>query len=147
MRYYLLSSAITMTFLNCKQNHLHVLRTKRHNKGIWALKKLIVSFKHSKCYIFMNVGTFNDNPLENIILPSLLPCMCGLQKCHCNAGFKPEIICVKRLSYQANPLKNSDNNLSLTYILYYIKRSFELVYSIPYSILEVFNLFYELKII
>ena len=40
--------------LNCRQSHIHALRTKRHNKAIWALRKLIVSSKHSRCYILMN---------------------------------------------------------------------------------------------
>ena len=89
--------------LNCRQSHIHALRTKRHNKALWALRKLIVSSKHSRCYILMNAGTFNDNPPENTVPPWLLPCTCGLQRCHCNARFKPNIICVKGLPYQANP--------------------------------------------
>ena len=53
--------------LNCKQSHIHALRNKRHNKAICALKKLIISSKHSRCYIFMNAGTFNDNRPENMV--------------------------------------------------------------------------------
>ena len=30
-------------FLKCKQHHIHALRTKRHNKATWELRKLIVS--------------------------------------------------------------------------------------------------------
>ena len=55
--------------LNCRQSHIHALRTKRHNKAVWALKKLIVSSKHSRCYILMNARTFNDNPRENTVPP------------------------------------------------------------------------------
>ena len=40
--------------LNHRQSHVHALRTKRHNKAVWALRKLIVSSKHSRCYIRMN---------------------------------------------------------------------------------------------
>ena len=37
--------------LNYRQSHIHALRIKRHNKAVWALRKLIVSSKHSRCYI------------------------------------------------------------------------------------------------
>jgi hypothetical protein len=40
--------------LKCKQHHIHALRTKRHNKAVWELRKLIVSSKKSRCYILMN---------------------------------------------------------------------------------------------
>ena len=53
--------------LNCRQSHIHALRTKRHNKAICALRKLIISSKHSRCYILMNAGLFNDNPPENTV--------------------------------------------------------------------------------
>ena len=36
--------------LNCRQSHIHALHTKRHNKAVWALRKLLVSSKHSRCY-------------------------------------------------------------------------------------------------
>ena len=42
--------------LNCRQSHIHALQIKRYNKAVWALRKLIVSSKHSRCYIHMNVG-------------------------------------------------------------------------------------------
>ena len=103
-------------FLYCRQSHIHALRTKRHNKAVWALKKLIVSSKHSKCYILMNARTFNDNPPENTVLPWLLPCACSLQRCHCNARFKLDIICVKGLPYQANPPTTPENNLKIQFI-------------------------------
>ena len=85
--------------LNCRQSHIHVLRIKRHNKAVRELRKLIVSSKNSRCYILMNADTFNNNPPENTVLPWLLRCTCGLQRRHCNARFKPDIICVKRLPY------------------------------------------------
>ena len=55
--------------LNRRQSHIYALRTKRHNKTVWTLRKLIVSSKHSKYYILMNVGTFNDNPPKNTVPP------------------------------------------------------------------------------
>ena len=98
------------------KQYIHALRIKRHNKAVWALRKLIVSSKHSRCYILMNAGTFNDNPPENTIPPWLLPCTCGLQRYHCNARFKPDIICVKGLPYQSNPPNNPENNLKIQFI-------------------------------
>ena len=64
----------------------------------------------------MNVGLFNDNPPENTIPPWLLPCTCGLQRCHCNARFKPDIICVKGLPYQANPPTIPEDNFKIQFI-------------------------------
>ena len=102
--------------LNYRQSHIHVFRIKKHNKAVWALKKLIVSSKHSRCYILMNAGIFNDDPSENMVLPWLLPYTCSLQRCHYNARFKPDIICVKGLPYQANPPNNPENNLKIQFI-------------------------------
>ena len=102
--------------LNCRQSHIHALHTKRHNKVVWALKKLLVSSKHSRCYICMNVGMFNENPPKNTVPPWLLPCTCGLQRCHCNARFKPDIICVKGLPYQANSPTILENSLKIQFI-------------------------------
>ena len=64
----------------------------------------------------MNACIFNDNPRENTVLPWLLPCTCGLQRCHCNARFKRDIICVIGLPYQANPPNNPENNLKIQFI-------------------------------
>ena len=64
----------------------------------------------------MNAGTFNDNPPENTVRPWLLLCTCRLQRCHCNARFKPNIICVKGLPYQTNPPNNLENNLKIQFI-------------------------------
>ena len=110
--------------LNYRQSHIHALKTKRHNKAVWVLRKLIVLSKHSRCYILMNAGTFNDNPPENTILSWLLSCICGHQRCHCNARFKLDIICVKGLPYQANPPTTSKDNLKIQFIefIYYNDR-------------------------
>ena len=102
--------------LNCRQSHIHALRIKRHNKVVWALRKLIVSSKHSRCYILMNTSTFNDKPPKNTVPPWLLPYTCSLQRCHCNARFKPDIICIKELPYQADLPNNLENNLKIKYI-------------------------------
>ena len=102
--------------LNCRQSHIHALQIKRHNKTVLVLKKLIVSSKHSRCYILMNAGTFNDNPPENTVPPWLLPYICGLQKCHCNARFKLDIICIKGLPYQTNPPTTLEDNLKIQFI-------------------------------
>ena len=102
--------------LNCKQSHIHALQTKRHNKAVWTLRKLIVSSKHSRCFIRMNAGTFNESTPENTIPPWLLPCTCGLQRCHCNARFEPDIICVKGLPYQTNSPTTLENSLKIQFI-------------------------------
>ena len=43
-------------------------------------------------------------------------CTCGLQRCHYNARFKPDIICAKGLPYQANPSTIPKNNLKIQFI-------------------------------
>ena len=102
--------------LNCRQSHIYAPRIKRHNKAVWALRKLIALSKHSRCSILMNAGTFNNNPPKNTIPTWLLPCTCNLQRCHCNARFKPDILCIKGLPYQANPPNNPENNLKIQFI-------------------------------
>ena len=102
--------------LNCRESHIHALETKRHNKAVWIVKELKVSSKHSRCYILMNVGTFNDNPPKNTVPLWLLPCTCGLERCHYNARCKPDVICVKGLPYQANPPNTLENNLTIQFI-------------------------------
>ena len=64
----------------------------------------------------MNVGTFNGNPPENTVPPWLLPCTCGLQRCHCNARFKLDITCIKGLPYQANSSTTTENDLKIQFI-------------------------------
>ena len=51
--------------LKCRQHHIHALNTKRHNKAVWALRKLLVSSKQSRCFILMNAGIFNNEPTKN----------------------------------------------------------------------------------
>ena len=42
----------------------------------------------------MNAGIYNERAQENTVPTWLLPCTCGTQRCHCNAMFKPDILCV-----------------------------------------------------
>ena len=97
--------------LKCNHHHIHALRTKRHNKAVWELIKLIISSQNSRCYILMNAWTFNDNPQENTVPPWLLPCTCGQQRCHCNARFKPDLLCIKELPHQGTPPLHPTDNL------------------------------------
>ena len=65
----------------------------------------------------MNVGTFNTNPRENIIPPWLLACSCAHQRCHCNAIFKPYILCVKGHPHNNNiPPSNPSNNITIQFV-------------------------------
>ena len=100
---------------SCTQHHIHALRTKRHNKEVWELRKLLVSSNKSRSFILMNAGTYNNNPQENTVPHWLLPCTCN-QRCHCNARFKPDILCIRGLPYQSNPPLNPDNNLTIQFI-------------------------------
>ena len=97
--------------LNCKQHHIHALQTKRHDKVVWELRKLIVASKKLICYVLMNACTFNNDPLEYTVPPWLLPCTCGHRTCHCYAKFKPNILCVKGLPYQSPPPTKPIDNL------------------------------------
>ena len=65
--------------LKCKQQHIHALITKRHNKAMWEIHKLLISNKISRHYILMNAGTYNELPQENIVPTWLLSCTCGTQ--------------------------------------------------------------------
>ena len=64
----------------------------------------------------MNDGTCNNNPQENIVPNWLLPCTCGTQRCHCNARFRPDIICVRGLPYQNDPPVEIGPNLTIQFI-------------------------------
>ena len=64
----------------------------------------------------MNAGTFNNDPPEDSVPPWLLTCGCGQQRCHCNATFKPDLLCVKGLSYQSSPPIEPNDNLPIQFI-------------------------------
>ena len=102
--------------LKCRQQHIHSLHVKRHNKAVWEIRKLLISSEKSRCYILMNAGTFNNNPQENTVPNWLLPCTCRTQRCHCNARFRPDILCVKGLPYQNEPPTTTDQNLTIQFI-------------------------------
>ena len=53
--------------LNCRESRIHDLRRERHNKAVWAVRELPIQPLHYRCYIFMNVGTFTDNPSKNTV--------------------------------------------------------------------------------
>ena len=89
--------------LICKQQHIHALIIKRHNKAVWEVHKLIMSNKISRHYTLMNAGTYNERPQVNTVPTWLLPCTCGTQRCHCNAKFKPDILCVIGHPYNHPP--------------------------------------------
>ena len=58
--------------LECKQQHIHVLITNRHNRSVWEIHKLLVSNKVTRHYILMNAGIYNELPQENTIPTWLL---------------------------------------------------------------------------
>ena len=89
--------------LECKQQHIHTLITKRHNKVVWEIRKLIISNKISRHYTLMNACTYNGLPQENIVPTWLLPRTCGAQRCHCNTTFKPDILCIIGHPYNHPP--------------------------------------------
>ena len=89
--------------LSCPQPHLHALRVQRHNKAIWEIRKLLLSSNNSRCYTLMNARTFNNMPPKNIVPPWLLPCTCNNFRCHSNARFRHDILCVCGIHYLDEP--------------------------------------------
>ena len=89
--------------LSCIQLHLYTLRIKWYNKAVWELRKLISQHSSSRCFILMNAITYNSTPLDNTVLPWLLPCTCLLPWCQCNAWFKRDLLCVQGLPYHSDP--------------------------------------------
>ena len=65
--------------LKCKQQHIHALITKWHNKVVWEVCRLIMSNKVSRHYTLMNAGTYNEWPRE-------IPCQHG----YCHAHVVPK---------------------------------------------------------
>ena len=102
--------------LKCNQHHIHSLRTTRHNKVVWELRKLILSTQKSRCYTLMNAGTFNNNVQENTVPTWLMPCTCEQQRCHCNFRFKPDLLCIKELPHQSTPPLHPTNILTVQFI-------------------------------
>ena len=102
--------------LKCKQQHIHTLITNRHNKAVWEIRKLLVSNKVTRHYILMNACTYNELPQENTVPTWLLPCTCGTQRCHCNARFKPDIICILGHPYNSPPPEAPTTEITIQFI-------------------------------
>jgi hypothetical protein len=64
----------------------------------------------------MNAGTFNNNPQENTVPTWLLPCACNQNRCHCNARFKPDLLCIKGLPHLSTPPTHPTDNLTVQFI-------------------------------
>ena len=53
----------------------------------------------------MNACIYNVLPQDNTTPTWILPCKCGLKIWHCNAKFKPNILCVIGYQYDQPPLR------------------------------------------
>ena len=102
--------------LSCTQQHIHALRIKRHNKAVWELPKLLLSHPNTKCYTLMNAGTHNTLPHDNTVPAWLLPCTCTTPRCHCNACFQPDLLCVHGIPYQHQPPTAPNPTLTIQFI-------------------------------
>ena len=84
-----------MYYLNANKQHIHALIIIiRRNKVVLKIRELILSTKLSRRCPHMNAGTHNELPQEHKVPTWLLPCTCGAQRYHCNAGLKLDILCV-----------------------------------------------------
>jgi hypothetical protein len=102
--------------LRCTHPIIHGLRTKRHNKAVWAICKLLVSTAKTQCFILMNAGTYNDSPPDNSIPEWLLPCTCQTPRCHCNSRLRPDILCLEGHPYGSTPPPGPSSNLTVQII-------------------------------
>jgi hypothetical protein len=64
----------------------------------------------------MNVGLHNDLSPDNTVPTWLLPCTCNTPRCHCNAHFKPNLICVTGIPYQHQPPTASTPTITIQFI-------------------------------
>ena len=90
--------------LKCKQQRIHALITKRHNRAVLEIRKLLVSTRISRHYTLMNTRTYNELPQENIVPPWLLPCTCHIQRCHCNTRLKTDKLYIIGHPYNHPPI-------------------------------------------
>ena len=90
--------------LKCKQQHIHA-NNKTNDKVVWELHTLLLSNKVSRHYILMTTSTYNNLRQDNTIPTWLLPCTCGAQRYHCNARFKPNLLCIIGHPYNHPPPK------------------------------------------
>jgi hypothetical protein len=102
--------------LSCQNPHIHAFHVQRHNKAVWALRKLLISSHISRSFLLMNAGTFQDHPPENTVPAWLLSYSCGPHRCHCNARYKPDILCVRGLPFNSRPPRLPNPNLTIQFI-------------------------------
>ena len=102
--------------LKCKQQHIHALITKRHNKAVWEIRKLLISNKKTRYYTLMNACTYNELPQENTVPPWLLPCTCTTQRCHYNARLKHDILCILGHPYKSPPPEAPTPEITVQFI-------------------------------
>lgn len=55
-------------FSKCPHPNIHALRIQWHNKSTLEFCKQFISYTLSKFFTSMNVGTYNNNHCENIVL-------------------------------------------------------------------------------
>lgn len=102
--------------LKCNQHHKYALHTNRHNKAVRELKQLILSSTKARCYTLMNADKHNNNPPDNTVPPWLLPCTCHSTRCHCNARFKPDLLCILGLPHQSVPPTHPQDNITVQFL-------------------------------
>jgi hypothetical protein len=102
--------------LSCHHSHIHALRIKCHNKVVWEIRKLITQHKHSRCFLLMNAGTFNEALPDNTVPSWLVQCTCQHFQCHYNARYKPNILCVQGLPYHSPPPNGPNPAFTLQFI-------------------------------
>ena len=102
--------------LKCNNPIIHCLIVQKHNKAVWEIHKLLLSNPITRSYTIMNASKFMNSPLDNTVQPWLLPCSCIQPQCHCNAHFKPNILCVQGVSYNGTPPLHLDPNIKIQFI-------------------------------
>jgi hypothetical protein len=64
----------------------------------------------------MNARIYKEAPPDNTIPSWVLQCTCQHSRCHCNAQFKPDILCVQGLPYQNTPPHRPNSAFILQFI-------------------------------
>jgi hypothetical protein len=64
----------------------------------------------------MNARIYNNFPPYNIVPPWLLPCTCNTPRYHCNARFKPDLLCVRGIPYQHPPPTTPTSSITIQFI-------------------------------
>jgi len=102
--------------LKCPQPNIHALRVTRHNQAAKTIKQLILSNTKSRCYTLINAGKHLNAPPDNTVPSWLLPCTCDTRRCHCNARFRPDLLCVIGLPHRGTPPQHPNDNIAIQYI-------------------------------